>query len=58
MNYLISLQILIVKIKNDNLYLQIYFAISYRKENQRQYELKAASEVECKMWIDAIREAR
>ncbi|XP_011501193.1 PREDICTED: ras-specific guanine nucleotide-releasing factor 2-like [Ceratosolen solmsi marchali] len=36
---------------------QIYFAISYRKENQRQYELKSATEAECKMWIDAITEA-
>ncbi|XP_015118324.1 ras-specific guanine nucleotide-releasing factor 1 [Diachasma alloeum] len=33
------------------------FAISYRRENQRQYELKAASESDCKTWIDAIREA-
>lgn len=37
---------------------QIYFAISYRRENQRQYELKSATEADCKMWIDAIREAR
>ncbi|KAF3425083.1 hypothetical protein E2986_08123, partial [Frieseomelitta varia] len=33
------------------------FVISYRRENQRQYELKAATETDCKMWIDAIREA-
>ncbi|XP_033228809.1 ras-specific guanine nucleotide-releasing factor 2-like [Belonocnema kinseyi] len=33
------------------------FAVSYRRENQRQYELKAATEADCKMWIDAIREA-
>ncbi|XP_012281932.1 ras-specific guanine nucleotide-releasing factor 2 [Orussus abietinus] len=33
------------------------FAVSYRGENQRQYELKAASETDCKTWIDAIREA-
>ncbi|XP_011638409.1 ras-specific guanine nucleotide-releasing factor 2-like isoform X3 [Pogonomyrmex barbatus] len=33
------------------------FAISYRRENQRQYELKAATETDCKAWIDAIREA-
>nr|XP_012233028.1 PREDICTED: ras-specific guanine nucleotide-releasing factor 2-like isoform X2 [Linepithema humile] len=33
------------------------FAISYRRENQRQYELKAATETDCKTWIDAIREA-
>lgn len=38
--------------------LQHCFAISYRRENQRQYELKAATESGCKAWIDAIREAR
>ncbi|KAK0077043.1 hypothetical protein PV325_004531, partial [Microctonus aethiopoides] len=36
---------------------QLCFAISYRRENQRQYELKAATESDCKTWIDAIREA-
>lgn len=34
------------------------FAISYRRENQRSYELKAATESDCKTWIEAIREAR
>ncbi|CAH1408409.1 unnamed protein product [Nezara viridula] len=34
------------------------FAISYRKETLRQYELRASSESECKAWIEAIREAR
>ncbi|XP_060829165.1 ras-specific guanine nucleotide-releasing factor 2-like isoform X5 [Bombus pascuorum] len=33
------------------------FAISYRRENQRSYELKAATESDCKTWIEAIREA-
>ncbi|XP_076221381.1 ras-specific guanine nucleotide-releasing factor 1 isoform X3 [Nomia melanderi] len=33
------------------------FAISYRRENERKYELKAAGELECKTWIDAIRDA-
>ncbi|XP_044017222.1 ras-specific guanine nucleotide-releasing factor 2-like isoform X2 [Aphidius gifuensis] len=33
------------------------FAISYRRENQRQYELKATTESDCKTWIEAIREA-
>ncbi|KAL0271645.1 UNVERIFIED_CONTAM: hypothetical protein PYX00_008672 [Menopon gallinae] len=33
------------------------FAISYRRENQRQYELRANSESDCKTWIEAIREA-
>nr|XP_034181172.1 ras-specific guanine nucleotide-releasing factor 2-like [Osmia lignaria] len=36
---------------------QCCFAISYRRENQRQYELKAATESDCKTWIDAIRDA-
>ncbi|XP_059486241.1 ras-specific guanine nucleotide-releasing factor 2-like isoform X3 [Neocloeon triangulifer] len=36
---------------------QYCFAISYRRENQRQYELRANSETDCKMWIEAIREA-
>ncbi|KAF9823698.1 hypothetical protein SFRURICE_008896 [Spodoptera frugiperda] len=34
------------------------FVISYRRESQRQYELRAASEVDCVHWVDAIREAR
>lgn len=38
--------------------LQHCFTISYRRENQRQYELKATSESECNAWIGAIREAR
>ncbi|XP_049871813.1 ras-specific guanine nucleotide-releasing factor 1-like [Pectinophora gossypiella] len=33
------------------------FTISYRRETQRQYELRAASEVDCVHWVDAIREA-
>ncbi|VVD05471.1 unnamed protein product, partial [Leptidea sinapis] len=33
------------------------FTISYRRESQRQYELRAASEVDCAHWVDAIREA-
>ncbi|XP_076644161.1 ras-specific guanine nucleotide-releasing factor 1 isoform X2 [Halictus rubicundus] len=33
------------------------FAISYRRENERKYELKAATEFDCKTWIDAIRSA-
>ncbi|XP_061719901.1 ras-specific guanine nucleotide-releasing factor 1-like [Cydia pomonella] len=33
------------------------FVISYRRESQRQYELRAASEVDCVHWVDAIREA-
>lgn len=38
--------------------MQHCFAISYRRENQRQYELRALSETDCKNWIEAIREAR
>ncbi|KAJ8918692.1 hypothetical protein NQ315_015012 [Exocentrus adspersus] len=36
---------------------QFCFAISYRKENIRQYELRALNEMDCKSWIEAIREA-
>ncbi|XP_044256640.1 ras-specific guanine nucleotide-releasing factor 2-like isoform X2 [Tribolium madens] len=36
---------------------QYCFAISYRRENIRQYELRALNEMECKNWIEAIREA-
>lgn len=39
-------------------HLQHCFTISYRRENQRHYELKAASESDCNAWIGAIREAR
>lgn len=38
--------------------IQHCFTISYRRENQRQYDLKAANESECATWIVAIREAR
>uniref|UniRef100_A0A8D8QKI8 Ras-specific guanine nucleotide-releasing factor 2 n=1 Tax=Cacopsylla melanoneura TaxID=428564 RepID=A0A8D8QKI8_9HEMI len=31
--------------------------IHYRRENQRQYELRASSEQDCKQWIENIREA-
>ncbi|EDS30563.1 conserved hypothetical protein [Culex quinquefasciatus] len=33
------------------------FTICYRRENQRQYELRASTESECSAWIIAIREA-
>ncbi|XP_037078943.1 ras-specific guanine nucleotide-releasing factor 1-like [Pollicipes pollicipes] len=33
------------------------FSITYRRENQRQYDLRASSEGDCKAWIDAIRQA-
>ncbi|XP_044765349.1 ras-specific guanine nucleotide-releasing factor 2-like [Coccinella septempunctata] len=36
---------------------QYCFAISYRKDNIRQYELRALNEMDCKNWIEAIREA-
>ncbi|XP_058792111.1 ras-specific guanine nucleotide-releasing factor 2-like isoform X1 [Phymastichus coffea] len=36
---------------------QMCFAISYRRENQRQYELKSPTQADCNMWIEAIREA-
>ncbi|CRK97308.1 CLUMA_CG010703, isoform A [Clunio marinus] len=37
--------------------LQHCFTISYRRENQRHYELKCNTESECSAWIIAIREA-
>lgn len=36
---------------------QFCFAITYRREHQRQYDLKAETESECKAWIDVIRQA-
>ncbi|CAH1153713.1 unnamed protein product [Phaedon cochleariae] len=36
---------------------QFCFAISYRRENIRQYELRALNETDCMNWIEAIREA-
>ena len=37
---------------------QLCFGIMYRRENQRQYELRADTVSECKNWIDAIKLAR
>ncbi|CAH8598804.1 unnamed protein product [Heterobilharzia americana] len=34
-----------------------YFTISYRKEGVRQYDLRADSEEECSMWVEAINSA-
>lgn len=34
------------------------FQVSYRRDNQRHYELKCNNESECSAWIIAIREAR
>ncbi|XP_037094562.1 ras-specific guanine nucleotide-releasing factor 1-like, partial [Pollicipes pollicipes] len=36
---------------------QYCLSITYRRENQRQYDLRANSENDCKAWIDAIRQA-
>ncbi|CAH1974510.1 unnamed protein product, partial [Acanthoscelides obtectus] len=36
---------------------QFCFAITYRRENLRQYELRALNEMDCKNWIEAIRDA-
>nr|CAI5835544.1 unnamed protein product [Callosobruchus analis] len=36
---------------------QFCFAITYRRENIRQYELRALNETDCKNWIEAIRDA-
>ncbi|XP_042209982.1 ras-specific guanine nucleotide-releasing factor 2-like isoform X2 [Homarus americanus] len=43
--------------KNKDTEKQFCFAITYRRENQRQYDLKAETEGECKAWIDVIRQA-
>ncbi|XP_069969956.1 ras-specific guanine nucleotide-releasing factor 2 isoform X2 [Penaeus vannamei] len=43
--------------KNKDTDKQFCFAITYRRENQRQYDLKAETEGECKAWIDVIRQA-
>ncbi|KAK4297322.1 hypothetical protein Pmani_030247, partial [Petrolisthes manimaculis] len=43
--------------KNKDTDKQFCFAITYRRENQRQYDLKAETESECKTWIDVIRQA-
>ena len=37
---------------------QFCFAIHYRQEGQRQYDLKAETEAECNAWINAIQTAR
>ena len=38
-------------------FFQYCFAIMYRRENQRQYELRADTASECKAWIDGIKMA-
>ncbi|XP_069935967.1 ras-specific guanine nucleotide-releasing factor 2-like, partial [Cherax quadricarinatus] len=43
--------------KNKDTDKQFCFAITYRRENQRQYDLKAETETSCKNWIDIIRQA-
>ncbi|XP_045616711.1 ras-specific guanine nucleotide-releasing factor 1 isoform X2 [Procambarus clarkii] len=43
--------------KNKDADKQFCFAITYRRENQRQYDLKAETEGDCKAWIDVIRQA-
>ena len=40
-----------------NVFFQFCFAITYRRENQRHYDLRAENEIECKAWIDVIRQA-
>ncbi|KAA0194754.1 hypothetical protein HAZT_HAZT010454 [Hyalella azteca] len=36
---------------------QCCFAITYRRDHQRQYDLRAESEIACRVWIEAIRPA-
>ncbi len=38
--------------------MQFCFAIMYRRENQRQYELRAEKLSECQSWIQDIKAAR
>lgn len=40
------------------IFFQYCFAISYRREGQRIYELRANSETDLKTWLEALREAR
>ena len=37
---------------------QYCFAIMYRRQNQRQYELRAETTSECQGWIEEIKAAR
>ena len=46
---------MMIEVVND---VQVCFGIMYRRENQRQYELRADTVSECKAWIDAIKMAR
>ena len=39
-------------------YLQYCFTIYYRKDGQRQYDLRADTEAECAAWIEVIKHAR
>ena len=38
--------------------LQYCFAVTFRRDNQRSYELRAESESDCKAWIQAVKQAR
>lgn len=38
--------------------MQYCFAITFRRDNQRSYELRAESESDCKAWIQAVKQAR
>lgn len=37
---------------------QYCFSITFRRDSQRSYELRAKSESDCKAWIQAIKQAR
>lgn len=37
---------------------QYCFAVTFRRDNQRSYELRAESESDCKAWIQAVKQAR
>ncbi len=38
--------------------LQYCFAVTFRRDSQRSYELRAESESDCKAWIQAVRQGR
>ncbi|XP_068212542.1 ras-specific guanine nucleotide-releasing factor 2-like [Palaemon carinicauda] len=48
---------LITNTKNKDTEKQFCFAITYRRENQRQYDLRAETETDGKAWMEVIRQA-
>ena len=54
----VSEEVISISRKGLKILFQLCFGIMYRRENQRQYELRADTVSECKAWIDAIKMAR